>query len=439
MEDDDDFDASPVRPPVQIQETRIKREARRLSDWTGLPLSQSQEIAATAYGATSWQALLKHPSFVPDEHLSPFGKGVQSVRGRYADMATMLSKALGVSPLTASHLATTWQPTAMRADPTLWIYSRHDGVEDWRVLHDFGPLHPQHPGHRIVLAAVASAPHYERAEPFLLAVPVERMARYVEKTDAEVLQVSAATTALIREEWADLDTSAESSLAKRIARLSKAIKRKDAFTSFNAPPTNKPPARLKAQWLITPLPPEQIEARFAAWRPWNPADYPTIKKSHKNSFYALRTPHFEVRSSLAGHVYHGIYLPNQGNYAHSEVQAGVGGLRYLSPPDKPSAFSVNRAGYYLVKYGNQPRGHSPIPGMDKDLAAQVRLATGLGGWDDSSATFFGSDSALALASWVATFPRRAAQHGVATSYLGGWRESLVRLMEFQMARAGLLD
>ena len=111
----DSVQAAERRP---IQDSRIKREARRLADWTGISLSESQEITARAYGATSWQALKLEPTFVPDEHLGPWRVDKEP---RYHAIRDMLAERLRVCTSQALLLATAWQPTALCPDPLLWM------------------------------------------------------------------------------------------------------------------------------------------------------------------------------------------------------------------------------------------------------------------------------------------------------------------------------
>lgn len=105
-------------------------------------------------------------------------------------------------------------------------------------------------------------------------------------------------------------------------------------------------------------------------------------------------------------------------------------------------FEVDVAGFYLVKYENQPRSARPIPHMNEALAQAIRSSTGLsdGAFQAMGAySFFGSDAGLALAQWAATFPSRAHANRGINTYTFDWI-SMVRLrMEFELIRRGAWD
>lgn len=65
---------APAGQPLDL--AYVKRSAKTLAAWTTLTLAECQEITASAFGATSWQALLAMTTFVPHQQLR-FGHTVR--------------------------------------------------------------------------------------------------------------------------------------------------------------------------------------------------------------------------------------------------------------------------------------------------------------------------------------------------------------------------
>lgn len=429
------------RRPIQLNHT--KREARRLADWTGLSLSESQEVTANAYGATSWQALIKDPTFVADEDLHYLASYDRpSVEARYDALGELLTRRLNVSPVQAQMVAAYWQPTALQANFTL-AQRCHGTVHsnEWEVLH---VIHGVAGSDSSVAFALAE---WELGEPgippkrALIAVPTDRMARYVAVGEALQLvpgkQVGpglAGPIATLEESWYG------GSLTEVAAAISRELKRPSAVQLEVGGLDRKTPnegVRLRAKWLREPPADRELFAQFAARHPWRIEDCPGVRKSHARTFWAVRTPGFVLNAMIyEGEVFFSAMV---GNETHSQVQGGVGSLRLMNGEPRFRNEPPYKAGFYLVKYGNQRRSHYPLPQLDEHMARELRLRAGL---DDSGfgpSDVFASEAGLGLAKWAAAFPRRAARHLVTHSYLGDVRASVLKRMEFELAREGALD
>lgn len=424
-----------------IQETRLKREARRLADWTGRSLAESQEITARAFGSTSWQAILKDPTFVPDEELADYPYTWSAYGDRYADLQSLLSARLHISKSQAHLLASIWQPTALRASPTLWLWSAHQTEhDDWRIIHSFGEHPALTAGVSVVLACkpIQSPASLQSADTqaALLAIRSDQCGWFATEEATAPLRTSAGIEKLIDYDWQGAYSSA------RIAKLLRELgKPKSVAYGPAGPPTQGAPSTLRARWLHGPIAEAELFALASQHMPWRLEDYPGIKKNDAHTFWALQTPQLLLTTFFApnGTIFMEVYTSESRSYAHSHVQVGVGGLRYLEPTGPKALWRVSTPGYYLVKYGNQTRSPDPIPNMDHALASRVQGAVGLGGAEDSPVGFFNGEAGLALARWAATFPKRAARLDCGNSYTGNWLTTVKRRLEFELIRAGLLD
>lgn len=440
MEDEQPVEAT-LRRPIQI--SRLKGAARTLSKWTGLQLSECQEITSRAFGATSWQALLQDPTFVPDESFTREPRGEDHLHDRYQRLQQLLSARLHVCASQALFLAKSWQPTAAQASFELWMRLRGqtDPSNDLEVLQIFGE-HPAVPQN----VAVVLVQRVDTRAKLLIGVPNARLARFIGRDDGCPLEVCAGLSERLASDWGDVPTSR---LQDRLIDIANQLRRKNsiAFAGLgqSGPINPKPPVLLKAQWLTWPAGEWMLAPAFAAHAPWTLEDYPGIAKSASTTFWAMQTPSFNLHAHLSdGTVFFTIYWPGRQKDFHSQVQAGVGGLRYLTPDDidgPRKLWGGDQPGFFLVKYGNQVRSREPIPGMTEAIATQVRQATGLGEWDDhdSATAFFASDAGLALAKWAATYPGRAKKHARPNAYTGDWMSAVAHRMEFELTRAGALD
>ncbi|MCZ8254706.1 MAG: hypothetical protein O9327_03340 [Polaromonas sp.] len=433
-----------------IQEARIKREARRLADWTGIALSESQEITARAFGATSWQALQKDPTFVPDEHLDVDTWSRSGREARYAAIRDLLSERLRLCTSQALLLAAAWQPTALRADSMLWFSTAHGAAPgDWKVLHSFG-AHPSLGEGTCVLLAVrnpdlALGAATPEPSPTVVVVPQQRLARFLSSSDVAEIVVAPSVARFIAQHHHDL--IADDVSRRRVEGLAKRLQQSTLSLPLAQRVEAAEPTRLKARWLTGPLPSEEITSLFATKMPWHLAVFPGLKKSQTRAFWAMQTDHLGIRALVRhGTIWFELNTLDGGMHFHSDTYAGVGGLRYLAPRGDSGSvmrlFEVDVAGFYLVKYENQPKSARPIPHMNEALAQAIRSSTGLsdGAFQAMGAySFFGSDAGLALAQWAATFPSRAHANRGINTYTFDWM-SMVRLrMEFELIRRGAWD
>lgn len=434
-----------------IQEARIKREARMLADWTGIALSESQEITARAFGATSWQALQKDPTFVPDELLDVQSWRRASYEARYAAIRDLLGERLHLCSSQAMHLAAIWQPTALRADPMLWITSMQAGGSgDWKVLHDFGD-HPSLGACTRLLLAVRNlstvrGPTGVEAAPALVAVHREKIARYLSAIDVTELVVAPSISQFIAMHHHDLLAGGLSGrllagLAKRVGQSNSMSMQSGCIAEAAEPP------RLSARWLTSPLSTDEITSAFASRMPWRLEEFPGLKKSHTRKFWAMQSDRLSIQAFVyEGTIYFDIEETGSRVSFRSQTYAGVGGLRYLAPSASNGTdmrlFDVHVPGFYLVKYECQPRSSRPIPHMNEALAQMIRSATGLSdGFEQriGGYQFFCSAAGLALAQWAATFPARARAHSGFNTYTFDWLATVQLRMEFELIRCGALD
>jgi hypothetical protein len=420
---------------VPIQENRVKREAKRLADWTGCSLSKAQEITARALEATSWQALLKDPTFVPDEHLPRIGSKPGTLEAREAHVATLLATQLHVCPSLANLIRTAWQPTAMRPTSHHWISGlAHAEDGDRAVICDLGD-HPALPqGTRLVLVE-----NHNASGASLQAVAAHRLCRFVSADELSNIILPPPLADVITQDWKEYRHYAGYPDPRKIVRLAKALKAAKTLSASVPRKREDVPALVSSSWLRTVPTQAQLWSLTADHRPWRHEDFPSIKKSHRRVFWAMTTSHVEISSMAIGsYIFHNVELPGRNGYMHSQVQAGVGGLRFLQPKQEMGLRDLRGEGHYLVKYGDQPRSNEPIPGMDTALAVEVRTATGMGEWRESHLHFYSSDSGWAYARWAATFPRLAGTQDDVLEYLGPWRIYVTSRMEFELIRANLL-
>jgi len=438
---------NPTPQTCPLQRSRVKQAAHRLSNWTGVPLSESLELTARAYGTTSWNALLQTEEFLPDEALLDGDRRwFEKLNPRYTLITQLLRERLHLSKTQAFLLAQAWQPTALAGAYNRPKFDDHRRVKsgDLELLHVFGPHPALPPGALLALVSAASS----RA---IVAVRPGRLARFLGKDDSLPLEPARHIRAPLMEGWAeDKDDPAP----KAMTQLSKLLLKKgvlaleEGFLAELARPC--PPVRLKAAWLQSPRRAlSDMSKLFAERYPWKHEDYPDLRKSALTSFWSYRLPGIVVKAA----IFHGtvfIFLGDKNTHPDlpMDVQVGVGGLSRM----QPESFGAEEepCGYYLVKYGNQPRGRRPVAGMTPELAATVRQLTGLGGGDDDDdihshdvggRTFFSTDAGLAFARWCAAFPLRMKQQQEPNgeNYLGWrWWKDVHGRMEFELARAGAL-
>lgn len=421
--------------PRPLQQSLVKKAASLLENWTGLTHSESLELTARAYGATSWAALRNQTEFVPDESLrtAPYNL-TEALEARYARLAALLQTRLSIRVEQARLIAETWQPTALRAVFRLGKRHPPQSVDAVELVTLWGHRDPLPPGATLALASVPPSP--AGVSPMrslaLVAVRPGRLARYVSRDD--FVGMAGIVSDALPITW-------EFSTSK--------IAGNQAFMTDIAQP--REPAGLQASWLRGPrMPADQLCAAFAAHSPWEAQDYPGVRKTYPSEFWACQLPGFLLKASIiGGTVFLTLKDTSRTHWGEWQVQIGAGGLSRFDPAKyrEPST----PAGYYLVKYRTQCRGTTTLTGMTPELAAQVRELTGLGGadsddaqafWEEGGRAFFSSEAGLAFAKWCARFPHRMKEQlkaGSQENYLGPWHDQALARMEFELARKSALD
>jgi hypothetical protein len=187
----------------------------------------------------------------------------------------------------------------------------------------------------------------------------------------------------------------------------------------------------------------ELMRQFAQRCPWRADDYPDLpKRLAPRTFWSAVYGPLTLHGALSGGSVAIVAFDRtrSGRTEHSWVQIGPGGLCYATKDSM--GYPLKAPGYYLVKYGNQVRGHYPLPGLTEKMALDICRRTGLtpgfelqrrhGARPDRS--FFATEAGLAFAKWFAAHPRRAREFSV--DY-GDLVEGAQTRMRLELARVAL--
>jgi hypothetical protein len=451
-------------PSAPLQLSMVKRQAKVLALWCGLPPALSQEITARAYSATSWQALLGVKEFVPDEALvaadEAAGRGLDLLEGRYALLAELLAKQLNVERPHSLALAAAWQPTALRPSFLHQLHLRRQSrlrpnEESLEIRQIF-----EAPG--LLELEVVPALALDLKELFLVLVPRARLTRFVSKASVLVLEPGTPqgeyrhSSPALHSAWQTHMDNPKTllnvhSLIKERSRLARALSKMNVSALGEQAgqvrllveqAEKAGPVKTKSAWPCPVLDPVELAQAFATRFPWRAQDFPGVAPGQEHVFWSKRLPGFILQGAVtpAGICFNAeIEEPYLGNtlMLHSQAPAGEGVLDYFEASRDCAA-----PGFYLVKRRNQLRGKVPLPGMTEALAEEIRVLTGLEGGGHLVASvyeFISSEAGLALTKWVATFHTRALNAGGRgyPAYVGDWLLHAQLRMEFELLHAPL--
>lgn len=423
------LNAAPSSQPLHLP--RVKQNARRLAYWTSIPLSRAQELTATLLGATSWQALLAQPTFVPDEALLLSRPG--SFRGelveRYRHGIQVLARVLDICEHQAAHLLHGWQPTALTPRYYARVPGAPSGLPERTLIHDFGAHAGLPPGMR--LAWLSNEEEHEG----LYAVMPGRLARFMDARHTLLVSYgSAAQRSAALEQALALE---EESNPKYFAGIARALRDPAAIQLQQTDPVDPCPAAAPVQvaWLRQPLDEQEVLRRAAQELPWRAEDYLGRLKREEDIFWTMQTPELTIGASVLGPSAYYFVRNRKGTpYCTAEVAVGVGSLMFMEE-DRTYREALPQPGYCLVKYRNQIHGSRPLP-LSAEQAQEVVTRSGLGSetQPELSLCFYESEAGLALAKWVAAHPRRARRLAFDRRdfYIGDWWGTSLERLEFEL-------
>jgi hypothetical protein len=117
------------------------------------------------------------------------------------------------------------------------------------------------------------------------------------------------------------------------------------------------------------------------------------------------------------------YITRLDDKMSGDVQLGPAEVQYLDGSGIFTSHPYTGPGYYVAKYGNQPR--IALPGMTEGQAEELAAHFGMQcGHKGDYPLFWESPAGRGLLQWSRENPRTAARRAAASSYLPGWKAQL---------------